>query len=248
MKRSFTLLLFLTLACRESVAPDAGTTAANEAPATSSPAPVTPPPATPAASTDTATPAPAATGPKLMPVDEAPRDPSLVAYRNQLLAAIRSRDANAVAALVDPKIRTSFGDGGGAAEFRKALAREGAMEDLELVLSNGGTFLGDEARAFWAPYVYSAWPEKYDAFQSFAAMGPNVPLRESKNPNSPVVTTLSYDIVTQVMTEGDLRQVKTADGKIGWTEAKLLRSPIAHRAGFNKINGKWLMNAFVAGD
>ena len=234
MKRGFTLLLFLTVACRESVAPEEMTTTTNDVVTTTAPVPLTPPAASP--------------GPKLMPVDEATRDASLVAYRNQLLEAVRRRDANAVVALVDPKIRTSFGGGSGAADFKKSLARKGVMEDLELVLSNGGTFIGDEARAFWAPYVYSAWPEKQDAFQSLAAMGPRVPLRESKDANSPVVTTLSYDIVTQVMSEGDLRQVKTADGKVGWGDAKLLRSPIGYRAGFNRIDGKWVMNAFVAGD
>jgi hypothetical protein len=240
MKRALTILLFLTAACRENVAPEAVTTTASETTAaTSTGAPV--PPSPPAA--------PAVTGPKLMPVDDAPQDAALVAYRNQLLEAVRRRDADAVVALVDPKIRTSFGDGGGAAEFRKALARAGTMEDLELVLSHGGTFEGEgESRSFWAPYVYSAWPEEHDAFQSLAVIGDHVPLRESKDPASPVAAMLAYDVVTLVTSEGDLRQVKTADGKTGWVDAKHVRSPIGYRAGFNRVNGQWKMNAFVAGD
>jgi hypothetical protein len=207
---------------------------------------VTPPPAAPPAA---ASAAPAVNGPKLMPVDEAPQDAALVAYRNQLLEAVRRRDADAVVALVDPNIRTSFGDGGGAAELKKTLAREGVLEDLELVLSRGGTFRGKgESRSFWAPYVYSAWPDRHDAFQSLAVIEDNVPLRESKDPASPVVATLAWDIVTLVISEGELRQVKTADGKVGWVDARHVRSPVGYRAGFSKVAGKWRMNAFVAGD
>ena len=57
---------------------------------------------------------PAVNGPKLQPVDEAGRDPSFGAYRAQLLDAVRRRDVEAIVKAVDPKIRTSFGDGGGA--------------------------------------------------------------------------------------------------------------------------------------
>jgi hypothetical protein len=242
MRRSAAILLFLTLACRENVAPESVTTTTNDATA----APVAPPPAAPAAVTSTA---PAVNGPKLMPVDEAPQDAELVAYRNQLLDAVRRRDPKGVVALVDPAIRTSFGGDGGADDFRRTLAREGTMEDLELVLSRGGTFRGEgESRSFWAPYVYSAWPDEHDPFESLAVIDDDIPLRGSKEASSPVVATLAYDIVTVVITEGDLRQVKTADGKVGWVDGKHVRSPVGYRAGFNKVQARWRMNAFVAGD
>lgn len=245
MKRSLTILLFLTFACRENVAPESVTTTTSET--ATAPSPIAPElPSTPPAATSTAG---AVNGPKLMPVDDAPQDAALVAYRNQLLEAVRRNDAAGVVALVDPKIRTSFGDGGGAAEFRKAISREEVMADLEFVLSHGGRFQGEgDSRSFWAPYVYGAWPEEHDAFQSLAVIDGNVPLRESKDPSSPVVATLAYDIVTLVMSEGELRQVKTGDGKIGWVDARHVRSPIGYRAGFNKVQGQWKMNAFVAGD
>jgi hypothetical protein len=229
----------LTLACRESAAPEAVATNTAEA---ASPQPVPAPPTPPAAATSTA---PAVEGPKLMPVDEGSSDPSFVAYRNQLLEAVRSRNTDALIALVDPKIRTSFGGGGGAEEFRKSLAQEGMWENLETALSRGGKFLDPEKRAFWAPYVYSAWPDDRDAFQSFAVIAENVPLRQSKDPASPIIATLSYDIVDRTEVEGE---IKTADGKTGFVEPKLLWSPIGYRAGFNRVDGQWRMNAFVAGD
>ncbi|HYO75449.1 MAG TPA: hypothetical protein VE010_03215 [Thermoanaerobaculia bacterium] len=245
MKRGLLLYVcMLTAACRENTAPEAitTTTAQAESPQRESPQTVTPPPAPPAAAT---TSAPAVEGPKLMPVDEGSSDPSFVAYRNQLLEAVRGRNAEALVVLVDPKIRTSFGDGGGADEFRKSLQKEGMWENLDTALSRGGKFLDPEKRAFWAPYVYSAWPDDRDGFQSFAVIGENVPLRQSKDPASPVIATLSYDIVERTEVEG---QIKTADGKTGFVEPKLLWSPVGYRAGFNRTNGQWRMNAFVAGD
>ncbi len=245
MRRSAAILFFLTLACQQNVAPETVTTTTNDA-TTAATTSAAPPPTAPAPATSTA---PAVNGPKLMPVDQASQDAQLVAYRNELLDAVRRRDAKAVVALADPNIRTSFGGDGGADAFRKALGREGTMEDLELVLSHGGSFQGEgESRSFWAPYVYSAWPEQHDAFESLAVIDDNVPLRETKEASSPVVATLAYDIVTVVITEGELRQVKTADGKVGWVDGKHVRSPVGYRAGFNKVGGKWKMNAFVAGD
>lgn len=243
-------LLVLSFACRESstsqsttVTTTAQETAPETVATTSSSTPVAeaPPPAPSS---------PAVEGPKLQFVDETSEDPSLAAFRDELLAAVRRRDADAVVAMADPKIRTSFGGGGGTADFRRMLQKPGVFEDLEKLLSLGGSFMGEgEGRSFWAPYVYSAWPEAHDAFESLAVIGKDVPLRETKELTSGVSATLDHDIVTIVSPAvSDPRQVKTADGKTGWVEAKHLYSPIALRAGFMKSGGKWKMNALVAGD
>jgi hypothetical protein len=237
-------LLALAFACRENPSPESNavTTGAQETATTVATAPVTPPP--PAAPS-----APAVQGPKLQMVDQASDDPSLAAFRDELLAAVRRRDADAVVAMSDPKIRTSFGDGGGTAELRRGL-KEGRFDDLERLLTLGGSFVGEgEGRSFWAPYVYSAWPDAHDAFQSLAVIGKDVPLRETKDPASRVIATLDHDIVTAAAGQtDDAREVKTADGRTGWVDQKQLYSPVGYRAGFLKMNGKWKMNALVAGD
>jgi hypothetical protein len=237
MKRLLILLLILPLACKVNPSPEsqAVTTAAE----------------TSATETTATTPAPPTVqGPKLMPVDQATSDPSLVAFRNELLAAVRRRDADAVVALADPKIRTSFGGGGGAADFRRSLGQPGVWEDFELLLTQGGSLVGE---GFWAPYVYSAWPESHDAFASMAVTGENVPLYESADKNARVIATLSYDIVQRAgdigRDVGEWQNVKTADGHTGWVEARFVRSPVGYRAGFLKNqDGKWQINALVAGD
>lgn len=244
MRRLLCLALLFTLACRENPSPEsqAVTTAAEGTTATAVETLGT----APVADTATSTTAPSINGPKLQPIDEATNDPSLVAFRQELLAAVKRRDADAVVALADPKIRTSFGGGGGAADFRKALTQPGVWEDFEQLLSLGGKFQGE---SFWAPYVYSAWPDSHDAFEFVAVVADNTPLRESASASAPAIATLANDIVERVKEEGTWVQIKTADGKTGWVEKTSVRSPVGYRAGFLKNKqGRWEINALVAGD
>lgn len=253
MKNAFAVAsLLLCLACREQVVHEEAastTTAAATAPSTeTATGTVTATATAPATSAAIALPAaPPVKGPKLRPVDEAPSESSFAAYRAELLAAVRARDVEKIVALSDPKIRTDFGGGGGTNALRSSLRDEKTVADLEQLLTLGGTFRGEGAqRSFWAPYVYSAWPDAQDAFESLAVLGENVPLRASDAPNAPMNVALSYDIVRRHDAPG--KNVKTADGRIGWVDPKLLRSPIALRAGFMQSGGKWRMNALVAGD
>lgn len=187
---------------------------------------------------------PAIAGPKLLPVDEAPRDPDLVAYRDQLLDAVRRRDVEALVFASDPNIRTSFGDGGGSNALREMFARPEMWSELEQVLTHGGTF---REGSFWAPYVYSAWPDSVDAFEWLAVIAKDAALRDA--PNSRAIATLSHDLVQRVAEpEGGWQQVKTADGRTGFVEMKFVRSPVGYRAGFNKTDNRWRMTAIVAGD
>ncbi|HEX7828273.1 MAG TPA: SH3 domain-containing protein [Thermoanaerobaculia bacterium] len=261
MKFFIALALTLTLACggRDESATQTDTSATTTTSATSV-ATQTETSATTDTSATTETLAPAPTpvgaepvaGPKLAPVDQASTDPTFVAYRDKLRAAVKSRDAKAVVALSDPKIRTSFGDGGGTSALQKALARPGVWDELDSVLAHGGSFLGEgETKSFWAPYVYSAWPEEKDVFTHFAVIGENVPLRKSADANAEVIASLSHDIVERATPgpdKGDWRHVKTADGRTGYVAAKDVHGPVGYRAGFLKQNGEWKMNAFVAGD
>jgi len=241
MKRGLLLLLFAALACRENTAPEGvtTTTASDTAPATA-PVPDTAP------ATNTGGTPPLVAGPKLVPVDEGAKDAEFARYRNDLADAILRRNTEGVLALIDPNMRTSFGGDGGTDAFRTLLAKKETWDQLQFVISNGGKFRGEgDERSFWAPYVYAAWPEGFDAFQSLAITSMRVPMRESADPNSRVVATLSYDIVTRGAAEG---QISTSDGKAGYVDPRTLWSPVGHRAGFSKKGGRWRMDAWVAGD
>lgn len=248
MRRLLWVVLF-SVACRENPSPESQATVTTSE-TTGSAAPVT---VTETAPVQATVPvgdiAPLVKGPKLMPVDEATSDPSLVAFRKELLEAVRRGDADAVVALADPKIRTSFGNGGGADELRRKLKEGPLMKDLEQILPLGGKFVGTgESRSFWAPYVYSAFPDSHDAFQSLVVIGEKVPLLQTPKADAHVMALLSHDIVEIGKKQGDWQQIKTKDGRHGWVEKRSVLSPIGYRAGFMKQNGKWRMNALVAGD
>jgi hypothetical protein len=198
--------------------------------------------------------APRITGPTLKPVDEGSTDPSLAAYRAGLLEAVRQRDAAKLIAALDPNIRTSFGGDGKIEGFRKQWSPEKkdspVWAELETILTNGGTFLKDSSKsAFWAPYVYSAWPDGFDAFEHGAVMGENIPLRDSASDTAKTIGLLSHNIVklSREETSGFTR-VETLDGQSGWVRSNQVRSPIGYRAGFNKQPSGWKMTGLVAGD
>jgi hypothetical protein len=197
-------------------------------------------------------------GPKLMLVDEASKDPTLVQFRERLLEAVRNRDVEFLSEVIDPNIRTGFGPTGGATEFRrqwKLDTRESPLwDELETILTLGGGFNPSSAGSqFWAPYVYSAWPQQHDAFRSLAVIEDDVPMHERPDSSSRVIGRLSYDIVASIdvpaaeLAAGWTR-VMTADGRSGWVDSLTVRSPVGYRAGFTRRNGSWKLSAFVSGD
>jgi len=174
----------------------------------------------------------------LCPADEGPNDPSFAAYRERLVAAVEKKDRAALVAMVDPHIRTSFGDGGGPDDVK--------WDELRKILPLGGTF---REGSFWAPYVYSTWPDEIDAFTHVAAIRPGVALHETPSAGAKTIRTLDWSILELLdTTPGEWRHVKTLDGATGYVESNDVRSPIAYRAGFNKTANGWTMTALVAGD
>jgi hypothetical protein len=193
---------------------------------------------------------------RLCPVDQGASDPSFVAFRKELADAVRDKNEEKLMLLVDPQVRTSFGGDGGAASFRRSWRTSSPhsplWSELRAILQSGGSFQGNsEERSFWAPYVYSSWPDAYDAFEYVAALGPVVSLRSKAGDHAPVVTTLDWRIVKlmpETKENSRWRHVRTTEGKEGWVKSDDVRSPIAYRAGFSKRRGKWLMDALVSGD
>ncbi|MDQ4123810.1 MAG: SH3 domain-containing protein [Acidobacteriota bacterium] len=196
-------------------------------------------------------------------VDEAAKDKSFSDFRQKLLDAVKMRDAKFVLSILDPKIQNNFGGGAGIADFKKTWKINNRnspfWDEMLTVLSNGGKFMDKERQTFGAPYLYAQpLPDNLDVFEYAAIFGENVNLRQQPNANSPIIATLSYNVVVpdfdrSIQDKSKVNEyhwvwVETLGGKKGYVAGQFVRSPIDYRAVFEKKNGKWKMTAFIAGD
>jgi hypothetical protein len=208
-----------------------------------------PPPPKPAASAPVCTPAPN----RLCPSDAGASDQSFEQFRKELRAAVEQKNEAELVKRIAPKVRTSFGGGGGIAEFRKSWKTGSADSELwpklGTILDNGGNFTGEgDAKSFWAPYVYASWPEAIDAFENVAAMRAGVVLRALASRDAAQVATVDWEILKVISRNDTWMKVKTSSGVEGWVAAADVYSPIGYRAGFSKRAGEWKLEALVAGD
>lgn len=190
---------------------------------------------------------------KLLPVDEAAKDPEFYAFRAQLQAAVARHDAEAVLAAVDPNIRNTFGDDNGIDAFRrrwKLPAGDRLWDELGTVLAFGGAFR--DGGSFTAPYVFARWPEQHDSFGHVAVLGQGVRVRSEPNLKGRILTALSFDIVPLAPPyageDSEWTRIKLRDGRTGYVSSRYVRLPVDYRALFNKVDGRWRMTAFIAGD
>lgn len=201
------------------------------------------------------------------PVDEGPNDASFVAFRNKLLTAIDKRDTKAIVAVMDPRIKLSFGGDTGIAAFRRIWKPDSKQskfwDEFGKVLRNGGNFDTSNGRrnSFYAPYTFSSWPDDLDSFEYQVIFGNNVNLRSAASMTANVVGQLSYNVVKvdydrsvkkrvngKTTDDYEWLRVTTLGGKTGFVNADYVRSSIDYRAGFTKVKGKWRFDFFVAGD
>lgn len=199
----------------------------------------------------------------VLPVDEAKQDASFFAFREKLIDAAERRDAAFIMSILDPKIELSFGGDAGIADFKriwKITSKNSEFWDIFLkVIRNGGSFSRQGGiTTFYAPYTFGGFPEDLDAFEHEVIFGRNVNLREGPDADSPVVASLSYNIV-KVDYKNSVKEkageeryswlrIETLGGKKGFVKSEFVRSPIDYRAGFEKKRGVWKMVAFIAGD
>lgn len=206
---------------------------------------------------------------KMFPVDEASQDPSFEHFRNDLLAAARNRDSSFILGILDQHILNNLGGSGGIEEFKSQWKLDTGADELWntliAVLTNGGSFSINQGRKqFCAPYVSSKWkdvfsklPSDADPSQYAAVILTKVDLKAEPASDSSVIRTLSYDVVRilDASTSGETSpevsrwvKVQTMTGVEGYVNANSIRRPSDYRACFTKVDSKWVMTLFAAGD
>lgn len=198
----------------------------------------------------------------VLPVDEAKKDVSFFAFREKLIRTVKNRDVKSLLNIVDKNIKNGFGGEDGIANFKKnwkiTSAKSELWSELLTVLTHGGTFDDRRRNSFYAPYLFTKFPEDIDAFEYEAIFGNNVNLRLKPDAKSAVVATLSYNIV-KVDYQNSIKisknseqyswlKIETLGGKKGFAKPEFVRSSIDYRAGFEKVKGKWMLTFFLAGD
>ena len=108
---------------------------------------------------------------------------------------MRGATKPALLAAVDPGIRTSFGSDAGVDAFKARLRDPNSTlwADLATALALGGAFRSPTS--FEAPYVFATWPEDVDSFQCAAVVGDLVRVRATAQPDSAVVSSVSFDVL-----------------------------------------------------
>lgn len=186
------------------------------------------------------------------PVDEAVTNPDFFLFRARVQTAVAAHDTAELMRIVDRDILNSFGGDGGRKEFREhwdldTPEKSHLWTTLGFVLALGGRFQGDSA--FYAPYVSGGTPG--DGFETLAVLGSNVTVHAGPASASGVIDTVSFEQVTkwrEKSATGDWEPIRTRKGRTGWVLQRNLRSPIGHRAGFVRREGRWSLRALVAGD
>ena len=196
------------------------------------------------------------------PVDEAAKDSSFLAFRTKLIQAAQKRDVKFLLSITDKNIKNGFGGEDGIENFKKQWkiysSNSTFWKEFLIALNNGGAFDKRSKNSFFAPYLFTNFPEDIDAFEYQAIFGKNVILRSKPDVNSSIVANLSYNIV-QTDRENSITaknnkekvlwvKVRTLGGKQGFVKPEFVRSSIDYRAGFDKIRGKWMLTFFLAGD
>lgn len=202
---------------------------------------------------------------KLMPVDEGGKDPTWIAFRNQLLAALRRGDVNTLINVIDRNIVNGLEAPRGVAEFRKLWELDNksdrVLRDLSSALNLGSAWHQQDpknkaTRVLCAPYVPIKWPlDDVDPYDSGAIVVKEALVKDRPSHAAATLGALSFDIIgvrdwEVADAESQLKQrwVKVNyRGQDGYVPDEHIRSAIEHRACFAKAGNTWRMVEYVVG-
>lgn len=203
----------------------------------------------------------------IVPQHAAQRDPSLTAFLDQLKAIVRARNGAAFLQMVSDDVAAGWSEKRGRGAFAKHWQIEDRNSFFWLELGRLLTLEGDDTLPgnYCLPYAW--WhADDYDDPLKYSGVlvRADVPLRAAPSASAPVVTTLSYEVVTDVSSsdaaglieriphraDGQLlwQKVQLGDGRSGYVDYDSYWSLIGLRIEMNKVNGRWRITVFVAGD
>lgn len=197
---------------------------------------------------------------RMIPEPTPATDPNLVALTAHLTRIAEARDADALAALADPKIKLSFGGDYGRASFRALMTEDWFWPAFRTVIE-GGMVAEEwpEGRGVVFPAAFAMWPGDLDAYDYVYGTRPGAVLRDAPTATAPGI---SGDIEGRILVDGPFlpefptlhddgwRHVCLAGAGCGFVAADEVRSPLDWRAIFvqSAPGAPWVLRTFIAGD
>ena len=200
---------------------------------------------------------------KLLPVDDAERDPTFFEFREKMLRAIDQKEPEVFVTMLDQNIWVDH-EKRGMKHFLKLWHPESIDTELwhvlGAVLKMGGTFVRSEIGVrFCAPYVYTTFPDSLDPFGYGAVIKERSILKAGSSHSSRTITSLSYDLVkvhdwrsvpdSAGEHLGNWIKVTSLSGQEGYVDKSDVRSPTDYAACFlhTSKNG-WKLDSFVSNE
>jgi hypothetical protein len=194
----------------------------------------------------------------IMPVDEAAKDASWIAFKKRLLAAVEKRDRDHLLSILDPDVRNQSADTRGIAQFRKQWELDQSdsplWRELRSALLLGAAYMKrDRVMELCSPYVLAKWPADVEPFGHGVLVAREALVQAEPSTRSSAIATLSYNIVAVIDWEVPDKEegVKQTWVRIrhgaqeGYVPEEQIRSPIEQAACFVRTARGWRMTAFA---
>lgn len=199
---------------------------------------------------------------RLLPVDEADRDPTLVEFRDRIQLAVDRREPERLVEMIDPNVYNGLNKESGVrkfAEYWRVDAIDTPIWDvLDDILKLGGGFVRSEKGVqFCMPYVFTEFPDKLDIRSYAAIIKESTHLMQEPSSSSSKVADLSYHLVKvpdwhavadMNGTEGQFwMKVSTLDGQDGFVLRQDVRSPSDYSACMlQNGDGQWYLTSLFS--
>lgn len=197
---------------------------------------------------------------RICPTDEAVGVASLVRFRDELRAAVKARDIEALRPLVSPDIQSGESQeykSGFEAFVNYNFGREPELasmnwRDIERALSLGGVM--EPQGTFCAPFFACPVPTEWEPGEVLV-LGTDVPAYARPDRGSPIIERLSCDVLPVAPLE-DLgvsrlglgwEGVLLKPGTIGFVEERFLKRPGLYLR-IGRQDGKWVVIAVFGAD
>jgi hypothetical protein len=195
---------------------------------------------------------------KISPIDQVNAASEFGQFRTQLKQAVKNRDAKYIRSIAAPDILLTFGRRFGLDRLKIDDPKAPFWQELEKSLAVGCVKKRIEASEIIScPFSSGLWSELIDRAGGqgrIAIIGNNIPVYARPSTKSPTIATLSNEAIKladnnqQLAFVSSLAKVLLPSGQTGYVSNRYIYTRFGYRAIFQKLEGKWQMRAFVAGD